>query len=52
MHDIKFIRDNPKKFDDKMKNRNVKIRSDDLLKIDKKHRELISKHLFFDQLNI
>ncbi len=26
MHDIKFIRDNPKKFDDKMKNRNVKIK--------------------------
>ena len=42
MHDIKFIRDNPKKFDEKMKNRNVNIRSEDILKIDKKNRELIS----------
>ena len=25
MHDIKFIRDNPKKFNEKMKNRNVKL---------------------------
>ena len=49
MHDIKFIRDNPKKFDDKMKNRNVKIRSEDILKIDKKHRELISKHQIFQE---
>ena len=31
MHDIKFIRDNPKKFDEKMKNRNVNICSKDIL---------------------
>ena len=42
MHDIKFIRDNPKKFNEKMKNRNVNIVSEDILKIDKKNRELIS----------
>ena len=42
MHDIKFIRDNPKKFNEKMKNRNVNIGSEDILKIDKKNRELIS----------
>ena len=42
MHDIKFIRDNPKKFNEKMKNRNVNICSEDILKIDKKNRELIS----------
>ena len=35
MHDIKFIRDNPKIFDEKMNNRNVDISSENILKIDK-----------------
>ena len=42
MHDIKFIRDNPKIFDKKMNNRNLDISSESILKIDKKNRELIS----------
>ena len=42
MHDIKFIRDNPLTFEKKMKNRNVCIISEDILKIDKKNREFIS----------
>ena len=41
MHDIKFIRDNPKIFDKKMNNRKVDISSENILKIDKKNRELI-----------
>ena len=42
MHNIKFIRDNPKIFDEKMKKRNIKSISEDILKIDKKNRESIS----------
>tara|TARA_B100001057_G_C22815450_1_gene937219 strand:+ start:615 stop:1898 length:1284 start_codon:yes stop_codon:yes gene_type:complete len=49
MHDIKFIRDNPKKFDEKMKNRNVNISSELILKIDKKNRELISNLQMFQE---
>ena len=49
MHDIKFIRDNPKKFNEKMKNRNVNIVSDDILRIDKKNRELISNLQIFQE---
>ena len=53
MHDIKFIRDNPKIFDKKMKNRNVNIFSEDILKIDKKNRELISNlQIFQEERNI
>ena len=49
MHDIKFIRDNPKIFDKKMKNRNVDISSENILKIDKKNRELISNLQIFQE---
>ena len=49
MHDIKFIRDNPKTFDEKMKNRNIDISSDDILKIDEKNRELISNLQIFQE---
>ena len=49
MHDIKFIRDNPKNFDEKMKNRNVNICSELILKIDKKNRELISNLQMFQE---
>ena len=34
MHDIKFIRENPKIFDEKMNDRNVNISSENILKID------------------
>ena len=49
MHDIKFIRDNPKIFDKKMNNRNVEISSENILKIDKKNRELISSLQIFQE---
>ena len=49
MHDIKFIRDNPKIFDKKMNNRNVEISSENILKIDKKNRELISNLQIFQE---
>ena len=49
MHDIKFIRDNPKKFDEKMKNRNIDINSENILKIDKKNKELISNLQIFQE---
>ena len=49
MHDIKFIRDNPKIFDKKMNNRNVHISSENILKIDKKNRELISNLQTFQE---
>ena len=49
MHDIKFIRDNPKNFDEKMKIRNVNISSELILKIDKKNRELISNLQMFQE---
>ena len=38
MHDIKFIRDNPKIFNKKMNKRNVDISSENILRIDKKNR--------------
>ena len=49
MHDIKFIRDNPKIFDKQMNNRNVDISSENILKIDKKNRELISNLQIFQE---
>ena len=49
MHDIKFIRDNPKIFNKKMNNRNVDISSENILKIDKKNRELISNLQIFQE---
>ena len=49
MHDIKFIRDNPKIFDKKMNNRNVDDSSENILKIDKKNRELISNLQIFQE---
>ena len=49
MHDIKFIRDNPKIFDKKMNNRKVNISSENILKIDKKNRELISNLQIFQE---
>ena len=53
MHDIKFIRDNPKIFNNKMNNRNVYISSENILKIDKKNRELISNlQIFQEERNI
>ena len=53
MHDIKFIRDNPKKFDENMKNRKVDISSENILKIDKRNRELISNlQIFQEERNI
>ena len=53
MHNIKFIRDNPKIFDEKMKKRNIKTISEDILKIDKKNRELISNlQIFQEERNI
>jgi len=53
MHDIKFIRENPKIFDKKMNNRNVDISSENILKIDKKNRELISNlQIFQEERNI
>ena len=53
MHDIKFIRENPKIFDKKMNDRNVNISSENILKIDKKNRELISNlQIFQEERNI
>ena len=49
MHDIKFIRDNPKIFNNKMNKRNVYISSENILKIDKKNRELISNLQIFQE---
>ena len=49
MHDIKFIRDNPNIFNKKMNNRNVDISSENILKIDKKNRELISNLQIFQE---
>ena len=49
MHDIKFIRDNPKIFNKKMNDRNVDISSENILKIDKKNRELISNLQIFQE---
>ena len=49
MHDIKFIRDNPKIFNKKMNNRNVDISSENILNIDKKNRELISNLQIFQE---
>ena len=49
MHNIKFIREYPKIFDEKMKHRNVSIISEDILKFDKKNRELISNLQIFQQ---
>ena len=49
MHDIKFIRDNPKIFNKKMNKRNVDISSENILKIDKKNRELISNLQIFQE---
>ncbi len=42
MHDIKFIRNNPKNFDYQMKSRNVNVSSEEILNIDKNNRLLIS----------
>ena len=52
MHDIKFIRDNPKKFDEKMKNRNVNISSENILKIDKRKLRLIQTFKSFKKKEI
>ena len=49
MHDIKFIRENPKIFDEKMNDRNVNISSENILKIDKKNRESISNLQIFQE---
>ena len=49
MHDIEFIRDNPKVFNNKMNKRNVYISSENILKIDKKNRELISNLQIFQE---
>ena len=37
MHDIKFLRDTPKIFDKKMNHSHVDLRSENILKIDKKN---------------
>ena len=53
MHDIKFIRDNPEIFDEKMNNRNVAINSKDILKIDKLNREFIADlQIFQEERNV
>ena len=53
MHDIKFIRENPKLFDEKMNNRYIDFSSENILKIDNKNRDLISNlQIFQEKRNI
>ena len=49
MHDLKLIRDNPQYFDLQMKNRNMENVSQEILKIDKKNRELIANLQTFQE---
>jgi len=49
MHNIKEIRNDYKNFKQKILNRNSKINIDDLLSLDKKHRELIQKKETLEQ---
>ena len=49
MHKIKEIRNDSKNFKQKILNRNSKINIDDLLSLDKKHRELIQKKETLEQ---
>ena len=41
MHNLKFLRENLSTFKDKISKRNVKIDFDQLIQLDKKHREII-----------
>ena len=43
MHNINFIRENPEKFDEAMKNRNSKPASEIILKIDEERRQIMTK---------
>ena len=43
MHNLKSIRENPKLFKKKIKDRNVTVDVDNLLLLDNKNRELIQK---------
>ena len=43
MHDIKLIRDNPENFSKKLSYRNVKLDIKELLRLDKKNRDIIQK---------
>ena len=52
MHDIKFIRDNPKIFDKKMNNRNVDISSENILKLIKKIEINLNLQIFQEERNL
>ena len=43
MHDIKFIRENPKMFDTFMKRRGLKPISNEILELDKERRDMLTK---------
>ena len=43
MHDIKEIRENLKEFSDKIKKRNVDVKFDEILNLDKENRSLIQE---------
>ena len=43
MHNLKTIRENPDLFKKKILERNVKINFEELVKLDKKNREIIQK---------
>ena len=43
MHDIKFIRENLDKFKKLILSRNVKVNFEEIIKLDKKNRDLIQK---------
>lgn len=43
MHDIRYIRENPREFDAHMKRRGLDPLADTLIKLDQEHRELITK---------
>ena len=43
MHDIKEIRENLKEFSNQIKKRNVDVKFDEILELDKKNRSLIQE---------
>ena len=43
MHDIRYIRENPKDFDEALKRRGLGAESDEILKMDEKHRQAITE---------
>jgi seryl-tRNA synthetase len=42
MHDIRFIRENPEQFDEKLKTRGLAPIADRILQLDKQHRQILT----------